>query len=57
MESKCCFAGCGKKAEYVIWDGKEPACDHKTEACVDHVGHLLSDSEVPNQVYPIEWES
>lgn len=57
MEDKCCFIGCNQVAEYIIWDGKEPAYDHKTEACIDHVGQLLSDSEKPNQVYPIKWEA
>ena len=55
MERKCCFIGCEKDAEYVIWDGKEPAYDHETESCIDHIGQLLSDSVVPNRVYPIEW--
>ena len=61
---ECCYAGSVKKgfipechlpAEYVIWNGKEPPYDNKVYSCEAHVGCLLEESDVPNQVYPIEW--
>ncbi len=46
---------CGEDAEWVIWDGIEPAYDHETHACTEHVGELLTDSDQPHQVYPVAW--
>lgn len=51
----CCYVGCEKEAEYIIWNGKEPGYDNKTESCTEHVGQLLEDSDKPNQVWPIGW--
>ncbi len=61
--TECCYlyydnieTPCTKKAEWVIWDGVEPAYDHKVQACMTHVGRLLSDSDHPHTVYPVVWE-
>ncbi len=47
---------CGEDAEWVIWDGIEPAYDHHTHACTEHVGELLTDSERAHHVYPVAWD-
>lgn len=47
---------CQKDAEWVIWDGLEPAYDHTTYACTAHVGYLLCDTPEMHRVYPVEWE-
>lgn len=36
----CCHQGCGKDAEFRIF-GSSRLPDDVTEACQDHVGHLL----------------
>lgn len=40
----CCFIPCDKDAEWEIVDG--PSTDDYTQACSDHVGHLLQDGRV-----------
>lgn len=51
----CCFIPdepgdpCDQPAEWVIIFGPAPT-DH-TEACTDHVGHLLTDAD-EHRVYP-----
>ncbi len=60
----CCYIfeefrpiqNCTQPAEWVIWDGKEPAYDHYTHACTEHVGALLSDSDQSHSVYPVAWD-
>lgn len=38
----CCHVGCGKDAEFVIYDSNDRRPDMGfTDACTDHVGHLL----------------
>ena len=57
----CCYIdegleeNCGQPAEWVIWDGVEPAYDHEVHACTEHVGELLTDSKEVHQVYPVAW--
>ncbi len=46
---------CGEDAEWVIWDGIEPAYDHEVHGCTRHVGELLTDSKEIHQVYPVAW--
>lgn len=41
MKSKCCYAECGRDAEFEIYDEADRAPDAGTEACSDHVGALL----------------
>ena len=59
----CCYIdevtarACPDDAEWVIWDGQEPAFDHYTHSCTVHVGLLLTDSKETHQVYPIEWDT
>lgn len=53
---KCCELNCGKNAEWIIWDGIEPAYDHKTYACSAHIAELYNETGLPNQFYPIEWD-
>ena len=48
----CCLPDCPKLAEFEIYDGPEP--DNGTDACIDHVGHLLKDKV--SYVYPISTE-
>ncbi len=58
----CCYIDdvsgkeCGEDAEWMIWDGQEPAYDHYTHGCTKHVGELLSDSDRTHQVYPLAWD-
>lgn len=47
---RCCFIPCDKPAEYDVIDGCGP--DDHTQACVDHVGHLLRDGHFPASVMP-----
>ncbi len=47
---------CGEDAEWMVWDGQEPAYDHYTHACTKHVGYLLSDSKEAHHVYPVAWD-
>ncbi len=57
----CCYMNaildeeCSAPAEWVVWDGVEPAYDHEIHACAEHVGDMLSDSDNPHLVYPVEW--
>ena len=56
MKEICCYDNCVLPADYVIWNGKQPGYDNKTYSCEAHVGYMLEESDVPNQVYPIEWD-
>lgn len=46
---------CGEDAEWMILDG-QPGYDHDTQACTEHVGKLLTDSDQPHHVYPVAWD-
>lgn len=39
----CCKIGCGKLAEYEIWQGWMPGTDDYTDACLEHIPELLTD--------------
>ncbi len=49
MKRKCCFVGCSKDAEFVIYDqnDRRPDCCY-SDACEEHVGALIG------SVYPTE---
>ena len=48
----CCYIPCSETAEYMAaWHPGMP--DNYTDACADHLGHLLGDNEVPATVYRI----
>jgi len=56
----CCWDECGKPAEYSLRPLREttdPAYDYYdiSDACVDHVGHLLQDAPA-HEVIPVEGE-
>lgn len=49
-DSVCCFITCNKAATWQAWDG--PQHDDYTEACDDHLGHLLSEKP-EHRVWPL----
>jgi hypothetical protein len=58
-ELKCCFDGCGKLAEFKVFDSNEHRYDvAETHACDAHLGALIGSVEPtepkgPWNVYPI----
>jgi hypothetical protein len=42
-DSICCFIPCEHAAEFQLVLGLHPRVDDFTEACADHVGHLIPD--------------
>lgn len=42
MERKCCHVGCGNRAEVEIAYSDDPP--NTTDACIEHIGFLLSDA-------------
>jgi hypothetical protein len=47
----CCIPGCDKPAQWEIWWDDSP--DESTDACTEHVGASLVDSE-EHRIYPIK---
>lgn len=59
MKRHCCYPGCGKRAEFEIYDSNDRRPDQGTEACEDHLGHLVGgvppvEPVGPWLVYPID---
>ena len=56
----CCFEGCGKPAEFKVFDSNEPRYDvAETHACEAHLGALIGSVEPtepsgPFHVHPIQ---